>query len=94
MTNEEKAVIDAARAVVSGHLGKGGLEDALHVLEKAPTFERKFWISYSLAGGREGHTTVAFTGQLTQDRVQEWANWLGRQFGVSVVIRTFTELEG
>ena len=105
MTNEERAVIDAAKAWaarMSEGLWDGvtrELLDTVEALELAKPPVRKFWINYQFnnhQGSGEGATTVSFRGSVTQGRVLSWKASLEADLGsgAGVAIRTFTELEG
>jgi hypothetical protein len=107
MTNEEKAVIEAARAFVndvdrSGRDRLVALRKAVHVLDEKPAAERTFWVNYqfNLADGRSGEGSAQLTSRTVDAHaVLTWQatiqSSISRDTGssVSVVIRTWMELE-
>lgn len=107
MTNEEKAVIDAARAFVndSDRTGRDrlvALRMAVHVLNAQPATERKFWVNYhfNLLDGRGGEGSAFHAAPVVnRATLDAWKASveadIRRESGssASVVIRTWTELE-
>lgn len=101
MTNEEKAVIEAARAIAQRAASTGlalELRDAVAALDAATPKPRNFLISFSLVGPRgaaEGDIFASCIGLVTQATVTDWrAGISARNDDASIVIRTWTELEG
>lgn len=104
MTDEEKAVIAAARAWVNGTLEDSLLlMDAVQALDAAEPARRDFWVSYLFthAGGKGEASGHAFTDKpISLQVVQTWADLLARNLeenhgarGVTVAIRSWIELE-
>lgn len=104
MTNEEKAVIKAARDMqeLDDVQGWDALCRALDALDAAPAPVRRFWVNYhftsrSSVGEGEGSAEIHENVPVTRAVLDHWAKDIARGGSLgdaTVVIRTWTELEG
>lgn len=99
MTNEEKAVIDAAVAWALSPVGDGEVRllAAINALPGAPG-ERKFMVVYTWTdahGAGDGNVFASYAGPITEQTICAWQVGIARQNGCNgVVVHSWTELEG
>lgn len=108
MTNEEKAVIAAARAIAHSnpHPASGlalELRDAVQALDAAEPANRRLWVNYQYThayGRGEGSASVSIIGAIHLECVKEIQRYLvdlvartADVTDVNLIIRTWTELE-
>jgi hypothetical protein len=105
MTNEERAVIDAARALISSdpynitsnERSAMNLHDAVSALDAATAPGRKFMITYTWTDGTgsgNGNIFATHGGPIGEQTVYAWQTAIARRHQCNnVVVHSWQELE-